>query len=94
MRFQQLEPVADRVGGEDAVVAGQGLVVDDVDSGLPEAQDEAPEVPDEQGGMRLPRRNSDSTPRWTFTAPFSNQAPPRLASSGGFAISGMSRSRA
>src|SRR6185369_14325215 len=43
-------------GGEDAVVAGQGLVVDDVDPGLAEAQDEAAEVPDEQGGMRLPRR--------------------------------------
>ena len=32
--------------------------------------------------------NGVSTPQWTLTRSLSNQAPPRLASSGGFGCSG------
>ena len=88
--LEQLEAIAERVGGEDAVVPRQGLVLGDRRPRLAQAHDEAAEIADEQRGCAFRAgRKSASTPRCTFTALFSNHGPPRRASSVGFATSGI-----
>ena len=86
----EFEPVAERVGGEEAPHAGDGVVPERRVAGSRSRAASASMSATTISGCALRAgRNSASTPRWISTAPLLTQMPPRFASSGGFTSSVM-----
>ena len=90
MRTEDFHPVAAAVGGIEALIAGERVVPPDRVPELSQPVREGGDVVDQERGVGLAGRTKpglDADVQLASGPP--NHTPPRAASAGGFAVSGM-----